>query len=138
MIGGVWFGLGDVLFYGMLLWAVLVMAHACVSEHVDSRRREECIRAAQALEIGDGVTLLQGVQAYFGEEGLWFAPDDGLVCILAGTDALQAHLYAHVKTGRIEIINYNRMGSPENEEARQALVGLMVQAAKKQSACPKT
>lgn len=138
MTSGARFGLGDVLFNGMLLAAVLLGVYAWVSEYVDRKRREERVRAAREFEIGDGVTLLRGVQAYFGEDGFWCARDDGTVMILAGTGERRACLALDPETESIRVISYNWQDSPENEAVRQALVGLMVQAAKDQNKVPGT
>ena len=46
------------------------------------------IRLAKKAEIGEGVTLLQGIRACFGEDGVWGISSYGLVSVHVGDPRL--------------------------------------------------
>ena len=49
----------------LLIWLMLVTPFLL---YLEEKRN---VKLAKGLELGEGVTLLEGIQAYFGEDGHW-------------------------------------------------------------------
>lgn len=67
----VWMGTGDLVILLMFAAIAALAPIGAIWSCVDKRRRDGIIRAAKGMGIGCGVTLGEGVEAYFNEEGLW-------------------------------------------------------------------
>lgn len=113
---------------GLFAMAILV---ALVGELYE-QRRSNMITSAQDMEIGEGVTLSQGIDAFFGYGSHWGLPEGNWVRVLAGIGRPTANLYVYPKTGEIKIRRCETGGDWEDERGRDFLLGLMVQAAKAQ------
>ena len=93
---------------------------------------EKTCQAAKDLEIGDGVTLAQGVLAFFGTEGGWVADWKSAIILAGGQPGPLAYLRCEPKKGRVEVVRYFLDGIEVEPCESQALVGQMVQAAREQ------
>lgn len=145
-------GVGDIILLFWFLVPTVLGAALVLWLHVrwkrEARQEAEMIRAAQNIELGEGVTLLQGIRAFFGEDGYWGGCLSGQVVILAGFKYLSATMHVDVETRSIEVSSFKRVPheaiveAPEKceypevagWEERQVLLSEMVRAAKR----PKT
>lgn len=117
-------------FLGLFLGLAGVEVFTLLSLDRDGTRRVDAVESAQNMDIGEGVTLSQGLKAFFGGETHWMATDGKSVRVTAGMNRPAASLYVYPKTGEIEILTANSKDGWEDERGRDALLGLMVKAAK--------
>lgn len=93
------------------------------------------IRRAKRAEIGEGVTLLQGIRACFGEDGFWSALTPELVYIYVGDPRLVFAVQVIRGPGRdyrlIPQISDHHHHWAEIDE-RDVAFGIMVEAVKEQ------
>lgn len=115
---------------GLFLGLVVVMVLIVLRLDWDGARRVDAIDAAQDMDIGEGVTLSEGLKAFFGGETHWMATDGKSVRVRAGMNRPAASLYVYPETGEIEILMANSKNGWEDERGRKALLELMVKAAK--------
>lgn len=132
--------LGDWILLGIFAFYVALSIGFAISGRLQKKREAEAYEAAQAFELADGVTLPQGIQAFFGEEGYWL-PSTHYVLVLVGYwPEKSAYLRYETKENRLNVLSY-RLGRQEGPGADpeedpygdpEALAGLMVQAVRKQ------
>lgn len=95
----------------------------------------------QNLDIGEGVTLLEGLQASFGGEMFWCAAQD-IVSVYANRPPLPAlSIYVQVFETEGDALRYEfevRCGGRDmsGPEERSALFGDLIRTAKERRACP--
>lgn len=114
----------------MMTWAYLILCVACalVPEYVDARREKAMIRAAQNLELVEGVTLLQAVRAYYGEDGQWGVAQGKVFAFAGHSPSRRGDVRVNLETG--EVMLY-RGGHEGGKAESAALVKAMIQAAKR-------
>lgn len=96
---------------------------------------EKLIQMAQNAEIGEGITLRQGIQAYFGESGNWSSinHNDGLIMMtVTSRDMVYFAITFQVneKTGQVSILESYWNGDPMSSDLIDAMIGGMIRAAK--------
>ena len=109
--------------------------------YVDEWPYEKARRAARQLakevEIEEGVTLEEGLRAYFGKGVTWLGGND-LVLVWAANpkaDYPTASLRVNTKTGQVTVERFNRGNGEEPEP--EVLIDLLIQAAKHGKENPK-
>ena len=120
----------------LTIGAVLSMAMVwlvVVAPWLIGKKDERALQSAQNIEIARGVTLLQGIQAYFGNPGSWV--------VLIGSVRVRAHdpeedfpvaeVFINVKTGRLEAYEFRHAAPPEDRNEPQALIHALVDAARR-------
>ena len=132
--------LGDWILLGIFAFYVALSIGFAISGRLQKKREAEAYQAALAFELADGVTLLQGVRAFFGQEGYWL-PSSGCVLVLVrGWPGPSGYLRYEVRENRLDVLGY-KLGQQEGPEADpwadplgdpDTLAGLMVQAARRQ------
>ena len=128
-------GTGDLVLVLIIVLLVVLGVRVKLEELRERRYKEEMLQAAQELEIGDGVTLLQGIQAYFGVDGLWSGPYRNGVCVRTKFMGYpKAGLRVYPETGQIEVLTFHKHEPPDDENDPDALLGLMIQAVREQRA----
>lgn len=126
-------GTGDIILAVTFLLCAVFWVCLVVAELRGLRLERAQIRAAQGVEIARGVTLFQGMQAYYGEEGTWYLYCRTVLARLSGPgpsfrvgtlrdDGGIDHLELSVMDNRFE-----RLG----EEEQEALLRAMAQAVEK-------
>ena len=125
--------LGDWIILGVFVFIVASCIYIPIGERLEEKRAVETFKEALAFEIADGVTLLQGIRAFFGEDGCWL-PDARSVGVIAGeTPGHLAYLEYDSKKNQVRtLIYYPMSGEGQRRDGRDELIGLMVQAARKQ------
>lgn len=102
------------------------MQRSVTAEHED-----KLVEAAQNVEIGDGVTLLQGIQAYCGVPGFWNGDaDDDTVRVSATGEINHVGflLAVDLETVYVELIECE--SEPIVYSSAEELLADMIQAAK--------
>lgn len=66
----------------------LALAIAVIGSIMRWWEEKQTVRLAKKAEIGEGVTLLQGIRACFGEDGVWGISSYGLVSVHVGDPRL--------------------------------------------------
>ncbi len=124
----------------VLIWVFLLVmtlgtpAVVCVAEELSSRREAAMIRTTQNKELGQGVTLLQGVRSCFGEEGQWIVRGRWVDLLVSSLAVETKIVYVDRETSRLEL----RMRDWIDEGQGKALAERMVEAAQRQKEHPKT
>lgn len=119
----------ETILYTAMAWLFLIgsIASVLIPEYLDARREKAMVRAAQNLELAEGITLLRAVRAYYGEDGRWGAAQ-GLVYVFAGDSrSRRGDVRVNLDTG--EVMAY-RDGCEGDKAESEALVKAMVRAAK--------
>lgn len=98
----------------------------------DLYRHNKKIQAVRDMDIGEGVTLAQGIDAYYGGRGEWDVFDQGdVVRVAAGMRGPRAMLRIYPKTGEIKLWAEHRWDDiPE----REVLFAKLVKAVKERKA----
>ena len=123
---------GDWILLGIFIFIIASWIYLPVSQSLEEKWTKETFKAALAFEIADGVTLLQGIRAYFKEDGAW-VPGCKSVIILAGArPGLVVHLNCEPKKGRLEVVRCYQGDVEVKPCDPDELIGLMVQAVRKQ------
>lgn len=98
------------------------------------------VRAAKKADIGDGVTLQEGIRAYFGEDGVW-GMFIGIVRVRVGMPEIYFEV-GFERTGRWKprrtevYVLEDRCKRVGAEDAKEVLA-LLAEAAKSQRTAPK-
>ena len=93
-------------------------------------REWRLIRAAKAMELAEGVTLLEGVQACFSSDVFWFVSDDAVDVITGPYSCLFGRMRVYPDTGRIDVYMFRRDLTPNCKNEPEAMLDAMVQAAR--------
>lgn len=121
-------GTGDIVIGGVILVGWLVSLCVLIAKNRRASREDKLIQAAESVELAAGVTLLEGVRAYFGEYGRWHV-NKGMVDITAGSwGHPYGNLRVHPETGKVEVFIFLREGYLENVNQPKVLIGEMVRA----------
>ncbi len=131
-MGAVSIGSGEVILAVLILGIVLLGVTVEVSNRIDAKRRERVLQAAYNYDIGEGVTLLQGVQAYFGNEGEWYVTSYN-VYLFAGAPGgsyPRAMVTIDMEAWTLRVSSFEPCYTPEGVNQADTLVELMIQAAK--------
>ena len=131
-MGAISIGSGEVILVVFILGIVLLEVIVEVSNRIDAKRRERLLQAAYNYDIGDGVTLLQGVRAYFGDEGDWYVTSY-TVYLFAGAPGgsyPKAMVTIDVESWTLEVPSFEPCNAPGGVNQADTLVELMIQAAK--------
>ncbi len=137
-MGDVLIGGGDILILAVLLGFVLLWAAGTVSERACARRDERVLQAAHAYDIGEGVTLRQGVEAYFGGEGDWYVTCSTVYLFAAAPDGRypQAAVLIDLESWTLEVFKFEPYFTREGINRADALLGTLIRAAKGRTAGP--
>lgn len=114
----------------------LVMLVGTIISSITLRwERKRSIRLAKTAEIGEGVTLLRGIRACFGEDGFWSARTPRLVYVYVGDPRLIFVVQVIPGWGRAyrlipQIADQNHHWAGMDE--RDVAFGVMVEAVKEQ------
>lgn len=114
----------------------LLVAGVFLWIHLEEKHQEELIQAAQNTELGEGVTLLQGVRAYFGDSGDWdIFGDDYTIYLDVGRisdgHVLSATFEVNEKTGQLDILTFVYDFHEVSQDELYDLIDAMIQAAKR-------
>ena len=125
--------LGDWIILGFFIIIIAGWIYIPIGERLEEKRAAEAYKEALAFEIADGVTLLEGIRAFFGEDGCWL-PDSRSVGVIAGeTPGHLAYREYDSKKNQVRALIYYPMSEEgQRWDGRDELIGLMVQAARKQ------
>ncbi|MDE6259995.1 MAG: hypothetical protein K2M42_03920 [Oscillospiraceae bacterium] len=119
----------------IIIFAVigLLLAGGFLWEHLDEKHEEKLIQAAQNAELGEGVTLRQGVQAYFGDFGDWNVVNDTVYLEAGNLDkhVLSATFQINEKTGQLDILTFDYDFYPVSRDELDSLINAMIQAARR-------
>lgn len=116
--------------YMAVMWTFLIVsiASVCIVEYVYAKRDREKVRAAQNMELEEGITLFQAIRAYYGEDGLWLAGHDVVYVFAGSSRSRKGELSVNPETGEV----VDREDGREKDKAESAaLVKAMVQAVKR-------
>lgn len=113
-------------------FALTLMLISSIASKWEDRR---AIRRARTAEIGEGVTLLRGIRACFGEDGLWSVWMPGLVHVYVGDPRLIFVVEVIPGWGRTyraipQLADQNHHWAGMDE--RDVAFGVMVEAVKEQ------
>lgn len=118
--------------YGSLFFALALTIIGAIIQWWEDKRT---IRLAKKAEIGEGVTLLQGIRACFGGDGFWSALLPGLVYIYVDDPRLIFAVQVIRGPGRKYWL-IPQLSDPRHHWAgideRDAAFGVMVEAVKEQ------
>lgn len=121
-----------IILYGSCFLALALALIWSIIQKLEDRRT---IRLAKKAEIGEGVTLLQGIRACFGEDGFWSLFMPGLVYVYVGDPRLVFVVQVIRGPGRdyrlIPQISDPRHRWADIDE-RDVAFGVMVEAVKEQ------
>ena len=121
-------GTGDIVIGGVILVGWVVALCALIVENYKTRREDKLIQAAESVELAAGVTLAEGIRAYFGEYGDWHVKK-GMVDISVGSwNRPYGNFRVNPETGKVEVFMFLREGYPENLNQPKVLFGEMVRA----------
>lgn len=109
-----------VFFIASVVWIM-------IAEYLGAKRDKAMIRAAQNLELGEGVTLLQAIRAYYGEDGRWGVAQGKVYAFAGHSPSRRGDVRVNLKTG--EVMLY-RDGHEGGKAESAALVAAMIRAAK--------
>lgn len=104
---------------------------AVIHDSIIGNHENKLVEAAQNVEIGDGVTLLQGIRAYCGESGDWYPEidDDTVEVITIGDlNTVTFLLKVDLGTGNVELVECS--SDPIIYNSAEELLADMIQAAK--------
>ena len=132
--------LGDWIILGAIICYIAFWIYLSIDERRRERRQAETYEAAQAFELAYGVTLPQGIQAFFGEEGYWLPSSDYVLIVAGDWPEQSAYLRYVAKENQVKVLRYGlgRQKGPGADPWKDPqgdpdeLIGLMVQAARKQ------
>lgn len=113
-------------------YSITLLALLYVPGILQKRQEKRNVLLAKDLEIGEGVTLLEGIRAYFGTDGSWRAwwcrvsiyvgePEIIFVVIVEHVDGEADRLNPHV-------LDHDRRWA--SEEETKEVFGLLVEAAR--------
>lgn len=116
--------------YTVMVWVLFItsIVWIIIAEYLGAKRDEAMIRAAQNLELEEGVTLLQAVRAYYGEDGLWGVAQGKVYAFAGRSSSRRGDVRVNLETG--EVMLY-RDGYEGDKAESAALVEAMVLAVKK-------
>lgn len=131
-------GLGDTVLAALLAFSVFGPVLMEAWEYYDGWRGDKLTQRAQALELGEGVTLFQGIEAYFGEDKWWLPGSDGIT-VVGTLSSYFPHALLHVnpKTWELGIFEIGTGPVPADKDKLDALVQDMIRAAKDKENLPK-
>ena len=129
-------GIGDIVLIVIIVVFAAGVLYGLYRQRRNAALEQEQLEIAQSYELGDGVTLLQGVQAYFGEEGEWccFGKE---VRLWVGDPIFAARVIIHevdAETKRLELEVDAWSPRTMDEAEMEALFDRMIQMVKEQRA----
>lgn len=124
------FGTGDIILLIIALMIVLCGLLGAWQNARDARRVKELILAAKSLDIGEGITLLDGIRAYYCDEGTWEGYLNKAQVIVYREDDGRARMRLDVNmdTKEMSICEYDRRPAPMRECEVEPKLKAMVQA----------
>ena len=127
-------GTGDslivALFLLMLITGVAIFWH---DHWAEKKYDDRLVREAKNTRIAEDVTLIEGIRAYFGVEGVWSKPFLNEVDILTTLDGWpRAGIRVVPTIGKVDVLTFRREKPPEGKNEPELLLGLMIQAAREQ------
>lgn len=109
-------------------FGVLLAAYCGVVRWVEhcEAKWQAVVRSAQEVEIAEGVTLMQGLLAFFGQGSRWKV-SGGLVYVESGFSdeddgEVEAVLCVDPKSGRVEVVSCRLEGRCDAENLIDALI----------------
>lgn len=117
----------------------LLLAGGFLWEYLDAKHEDDLIQAAQNADLGEGITLLQGVQAYFDDDGYWDVAwddevNDDTICLSAGDffdgHSLHATFKVNQETEQLDILTFYYDGLAVGQDEIHDIIDAMIQAAK--------
>ena len=120
---------GDILFL-LVYWAFWICPFVIVLglDYREMKWEEAQIRAARETELAEGVTVEQGIRAYYGTSGYW-GVRQGEASVYAGyPHAYTGVVCVNLETGEVTVHVYN---ANRTEKDSDAVVKAMISAARK-------
>ena len=121
----------------LLVVSSVLFVYVKVSNYFYDKHKDAMRRAAENFDIGEGITLLEGVQAYWGGEVDWYlgAQDDMIRLLLTNsredTCYPAAGLIVEPKAKRLKVYAFKTAPSLQNgDRDPDELIGVLIQAAK--------
>ena len=100
-------------------------------EYIDDKHDEKLLQTVQNADIGDGVTLSRGIQAYCGQSGNWYVYNDTIkVNASDSNNSISATLKANIKTDDVEVLEFYHDLALLDRDDMMAVINDMVQAVK--------
>lgn len=106
---------------GVLLW-----------DHIDDKHDEKLLQTAQNVDIGDGVTLIEGLRAFCGSSIDWYIRENDTVEVVAlgAENAVSATLKVNIKTGDVDVLEFYYDVYLLNRDDMAVVISDMIEAAR--------
>lgn len=136
LAGHIWIGKNIVVGTGDIVMLLVIVALFTLNTLVAWRYRSndrlttQLIERAKDLDIGEDISLLEGLWAYFGDDGEWGEPYGGVVPVMVGEDGDRAGLFVTPEKKKVEVLYFKCNGVYMKDTEREILLQQMVAAAR--------
>lgn len=130
----------DFLCWLVILSFPVLWVYIIVTERRDARREAEMLKFGREFQVGDGVTLIEGIRAYYGEDGRWGVWDDE-VRMRVGRPSIMIRIkFEPIGKGadRLSPRIQDDAGHDLSEEEMEAVFRRLTEAAMRKRSDPKT